>query len=101
MPSRIRNTIFFDFKSLYAFTILSKREIQKMKAGSPSMFRKYAMTNDHEFFSVFIENFFERPELTQKEHPKMYEAMRRLLLQDPQYGARIPAQEWRFKPGTF
>lgn len=81
---------FLDFNSLYAFTILSKREIERMKQGIPSMFRKYAATNEHEFFSVFVENFFERPELTQSTHPNMYEAMCRILLQDPQRGLRIP-----------
>ena len=92
---RIENAIkneehnFLDFNSLYAFTILSKREIAKMKKGKSSILRNYASTNEHEFFSVFVENFFERPILLKNEHPKLFEAMRRLLKQDPSNGQII------------
>ena len=90
---RIENAIrnqeynFLDFEALYAFTILSKREIQRMKEGKMNMLRIYATANEHEFFSVFVENFFERPALLKEEHPKMYECMRRILKQDPSIGS--------------
>jgi Mlc titration factor MtfA (ptsG expression regulator) len=85
---RIENAIlnqeynFLDFNSLYIFTMLSKREMKQIKDGNPSLFRNYAATNEHEFFAVFVENFFERPELVREKHPKMYKAMSHILNQD-------------------
>jgi MtfA peptidase len=47
------------------------------------LFRPYACSNKHEFFSVAIENFFERPEPFQKQLPELYSILTRLLRQDP------------------
>ncbi len=46
-------------------------------------FRPYACTNEHEFFSVAVENFFARPDAFHEEQPILYDIMRRLLRQDP------------------
>lgn len=46
-------------------------------------FRPYACTNHHEFFSVAIENFFERSELFKMNIPELYNILTRLLGQDP------------------
>lgn len=48
-----------------------------------SFFRPYACTNEHEFFSVAIENFFERSELFKEHIPELYFILTRLLGQDP------------------
>lgn len=48
-----------------------------------NFFRPYACTDEHEFFSVAIENFFERPQLFKEQVPKLYEILSRLLGQDP------------------
>jgi hypothetical protein len=48
-----------------------------------NIFRSYACTNKHEFFSVAIENFFERPELLKTQVPELYGILTRLLGQDP------------------
>lgn len=48
-----------------------------------NFFRPYACTNEHEFFSVAIENFFERSELFKKQIPGLYTILTRLLGQDP------------------
>lgn len=48
-----------------------------------NFFRPYACTNEHEFFSVAIENFFERSELFKKQMPELYAILTRLLGQDP------------------
>jgi len=48
-----------------------------------NFFRPYARTNEHEFFSVAIENFFERPELFQQQVPELYVTITHLLGQDP------------------
>ncbi len=46
-------------------------------------FRPYACTNEHEFFSVAVENFFERPQEFKEAMPQLYQVMTRLLNQDP------------------
>jgi MtfA peptidase len=46
-------------------------------------FRAYACTNEHEFFSVAVENFFERPLDFRKNLPSLYQSMVTLLKQDP------------------
>lgn len=51
--------------------------------GSVTLFRSYACTNVHEFFSVAVENFFERPQQFKIELPGLYEVMVKLLNQDP------------------
>ena len=48
-----------------------------------NFFRPYACTNEHEFFSVAIENFFERSENFKKQIPDLYVILTRLLGQDP------------------
>lgn len=51
--------------------------------GYANFFRPYACTDEHEFFSVAIENFFERSELFKKQIPDLYMILTRLLRQDP------------------
>lgn len=46
-------------------------------------FRAYACTNEHEFFSVAVENFFERPTDFRDNLPELYQTMVTLLKQDP------------------
>lgn len=50
---------------------------------SRSFFRPYACTNEHEFFSVAVESFFERPEIFKSELPELYDILTQLLVQDP------------------
>jgi MtfA peptidase len=45
--------------------------------------RPYACTNVHEFFSVAVENFFERSEAFRENLPELYAILARLLNQDP------------------
>jgi MtfA peptidase len=45
--------------------------------------RAYACTNVHEFFSVSVENFFERPAAFKAELPELYNILVKLLNQDP------------------
>ncbi|MEX1240940.1 MAG: zinc-dependent peptidase [Cyclobacteriaceae bacterium] len=51
--------------------------------GYGNFFRPYACTNEHEFFSVAIENFFERSELFKTNIPELYIILTHLLGQDP------------------
>lgn len=54
-----------------------------MRNGSIDFFREYAATNEAEFFSVCIENFFEVPDLFEKELPALYYHLCYLLNQNP------------------
>ena len=50
---------------------------------SETFFRPYACANEHEFFSVAVENFFERPHEFKASMPDLYTIMQGLLNQDP------------------
>jgi hypothetical protein len=54
-----------------------------IRKGETDFFRKYATTNEKEFFAVAVENFFERPEAFRQKFPDMYRIMVSLLRQDP------------------
>ncbi|MES2382570.1 MAG: zinc-dependent peptidase [Bacteroidota bacterium] len=62
---------------------LASLSFHKMRNGSISFFRDYAATNESEFFSVCIENFFEVPDLFEQELPSLYYHLCYLLNQNP------------------
>lgn len=74
---------FFDDKPFYQFIHYGREEMHLIANGKPSFFRSYAATNDHEFFAVATENFFERPHEFSSAHPQLFETMVELLNQDP------------------
>lgn len=74
---------FFDHKALDEWHDLAAVEIDLIKEGNSRMFRDYAATDQDEFFSIAIENFFERPEDFREVMPKLYEVLSKLLKQDP------------------
>lgn len=74
---------FLDHKALDQWHDLAALEIDLIRAGNSRMFRDYAATDQDEFFSIAIENFFERPEDFRKLMPKLYEVLSQLLKQDP------------------
>ena len=59
----------------WARTVCSNNEVQ--------FFRSYACTTVHEFFSVAVENFFERPQEFKQTLPELYTILSTLLRQDP------------------
>lgn len=73
---------FFDERLITSFDDFARNICKDLKA-SASFFRPYACADEHEFFSVAIENFFERSELFQKQIPELYGILTRLLGQDP------------------
>lgn len=73
---------FFDERLINRFDDFARNICKDLKA-SANFFRPYACANEHEFFSVAIENFFERSELFQKQIPELYGILTRLLAQDP------------------
>jgi Mlc titration factor MtfA (ptsG expression regulator) len=85
---RIENIVrqeyaFFDQPLLERFDRISERLCAEGAVGEGSIFRPYACTNLHEFFSVAVENFFERSVQFKMELGELYNIMVRLLKQDP------------------
>ncbi|MGM0944973.1 MAG: zinc-dependent peptidase [Bacteroidota bacterium] len=62
---------------------IAHREINRIRTGVSDFFRKRAAENEHEFFAVALENFFERPKQFKGEFPELYRALVGLLRQDP------------------
>ena len=63
--------------------------------------RRYALTNESEFFAVASEYFFERPGVMQRKHPELYEALERVFSQDLRARANTWRQELGRKRPTF
>ena len=73
---------FFDERLINRFDEFARNICKNLKAYA-NFFRPYACTNEHEFFSVAIENFFERSELFHRQLPELYVILTHLLGQDP------------------
>lgn len=74
---------FLDENVLSQWQSLADEEMHNIAQGNSRMFRDYAGTNPDEFFSVAIENFFERPEKFKSLMPNLYAILVLLLKQDP------------------
>ena len=73
----------FEEGLLAQFDDYARRVCSDPDFASRTFFRPYACTNEHEFFSVAVENFFERSERFQNELPELYNILCSLLVQDP------------------
>lgn len=62
-------------------------EMEKLKTGKDSFFRESAGLNEHEFFAVALESFFERPLEFFRFKPEFYLVLVRLMKQDPRVWA--------------
>jgi Mlc titration factor MtfA (ptsG expression regulator) len=85
---RLENLIRNDEYQFFDETLLNKFDAYAYRICHKSdpeflFFRPYACTNEHEFFSVAVENFFERPHEFKAALPQLYLIMTRLLNQDP------------------
>lgn len=56
---------------------------EELERGQADVLRDYGATNPAEFFAVATETFFEKPHRLRREHPKLYEMMKRYYRQDP------------------
>lgn len=74
---------FLDEEVLEHWQYLADQEMTSIAQGKSRMFRDYAGTDPDEFFSVAIENFFERPEKFKSLMPNLYAILVLLLKQDP------------------
>jgi MtfA peptidase len=73
----------FDGHVLDQFDDFAHRICSDEEFSTQTFFRPYACTDEHEFFSVAVENFFERPESFKEHMPQLYAILVRLLGQDP------------------
>lgn len=72
----------FDENYLEQFDNWAEKICSDADAGSPVFFRPYACVNRDEFFSVVVENFFERAAEFKSRLPDLYHIMTKLLRQD-------------------
>lgn len=73
----------FNPKAWTEYTQWVPAEMDRLRKGLPSLFRESAALNEHEFFAVALESFFERSQDLKNYHPNMYQALVHLLRQDP------------------
>ncbi|WP_296700335.1 zinc-dependent peptidase [Algoriphagus sp.] len=74
---------FLDPVAFKEYSVLAKQELKKLISNSTTFFRKAGGINEHEFFAVALENFFERPHEFFDYNPMLYATIVRLLRQDP------------------
>lgn len=65
------------------WNVLASEEIERMRDGRGGFFRPYGSVNQHEFFAVAVENFFERPAAFNNYNPVLYQSLAVILNQDP------------------
>ena len=58
-----------------------RRKTREIAKGESDI-RRYALTNEAEFFSVVTEYFFERPEIMQRKHPDLFTMLQKVFRQD-------------------
>ena len=87
---KLENQIFYNGESEFfnptvyqRYKMLAAAEIEKIGADEYSFFRKAGGLNEHEFFAVSLENFFERSNEFFEYNPDLYGALVQLLRQDP------------------
>lgn len=73
----------FDTQAWKEYKSIIPAEMEKVKSGQDAFFRKSAGLNEHEFFAVALESFFERPWEFFRERQEFYLVLVRLMRQDP------------------
>lgn len=67
----------------YQFSAVARPIFNEMQNGKSNMLNNYAATNYNEFWAVAVETFFEKSLQLKLELPDLYDALCRLLNQDP------------------
>ncbi|HVY74006.1 MAG TPA: zinc-dependent peptidase [Puia sp.] len=70
-------------KEFKNFSKVARPIFASMQAGNRNLLGEYASVNYHEFWAVAVETFFENPVCMNQDLPELYEAMCKLLRQDP------------------
>ncbi|WP_343850793.1 zinc-dependent peptidase [Algoriphagus jejuensis] len=73
----------FDPESWRLYCEVRAGEMAKLSAAENSFFRSRAAADEHEFFAVMLENFFERPHEFFLHHEELYLIAFKLMRQDP------------------
>jgi MtfA peptidase len=73
----------FDKVAFRNWKKVADNEFISMKKNKNSYLRRYAFSDREEFFPVCIEYFFERSQEFKREKPELYQALSKLLNQDP------------------
>lgn len=81
---------FLHHRDLAEWNRLATVEIAMINAGESRLFRRYAGTNEAEFFACAVEYFFEQAAAFKEKMPAEYAVMCRLLKQDPASVASSP-----------
>jgi MtfA peptidase len=73
------------FKPRIFNEVMDKMQVEfvRLQENENHFFRKYAFSNEAEFFAVAVENFFERPGEFQNELPDLYALLTSLMRQNP------------------
>jgi Mlc titration factor MtfA (ptsG expression regulator) len=74
---------FLDRQHLQAWHQEATKEMAAQQLVPSVFLRDQACQNVHEFFAVCVESFFERSQEFNNAHPNLYQALSRLLQQDP------------------
>lgn len=74
---------FLDKEEWIKYELLAARELERVRAGQTSLIRDRAGIDEHEFFAVALETFFEKPSQFNSEIPDLYQVLVNLLRQDP------------------
>lgn len=88
LENAIRNNEynFLDSQHLQVWNTVAHREMEKLRLVPVGFLRRQACDDEHEFFAVCVESFFERPHDFRKVNPDVYEALSLVLQQDPARG---------------
>ena len=71
-----------DKPSVLPWLALMRQKIKEIMENDSDI-NVYGATNQAEFFAVASEYFFEKPELLQAKHPKLYDILSRIFRQQP------------------
>lgn len=74
---------FLDKEEWIKYELLAARELERVRSGQTSLIRDRAGIDEHEFFAVALETFFEKPSQFKSEIPDLYQVLVNLLRQDP------------------
>jgi len=84
---------FLNKEDLQQWELLAAQEIENSRSQTADFknnlnrfLRSQAFTDEHEFFAVCVESFFERSKEFEQTHPQLYQTLCRLLNQDPNKG---------------
>ena len=73
---------FFDLEEYQKWLNIAKLEIEHIRNGGQSIFRKYASVNEDEFFAICMELYFEQPHQLFGYNATLYKTLSNLLRQD-------------------